>query len=778
MEKINRILRTLILSVTSAMLSGCAVYAAMRAMSFEISWLPIYLSALAVACLMQLSGRNRIFSLCAALGCLAVGGILLAQNISVLSADLSQDTHEALFRAIALSCGLAIIAATLFSLMLKTPITIALALTAEIAVILCALAMNEELSLWIAVPGVAASVLAFALPAEVRGEMRPVLAVPAALLALLALAFVPSERVTWAPFENVAEKIRSVVQDYIRFTEERVAFSINELGYDHAGLIEDNVVAMLGGNAEPSEDSFMRVVTNRDVLLRGTIKRSYTGYSWVDDQAKARYLYYDFTHASVRDKVFDADRKTAEGVFLSVNAEIEILAEGTSTLFVPAQMLDFSMNLSNAVYYNSTGEVFLTRNVQARDRYSLTSRVPGSREGLIEYAESLVGASDARYNDAMLNYTHLPDGIDSKVYALAVNLTENCGNAAEKAYAIQDYLAENCTYTLNGGYPGAGEDFVSWFLLESKEGYCSYFASAMTVMCRMVGIPARYVEGYYVHPVDGEAIVTGKNAHAWVEVYLNGIGWIAFDPTAAAVGLDSDANGEAAPNENAQQGSENEQNPGSENAPDDEPDQDQNEPDDQNEDRNDDQNDNQNEDPVTPPESEDDLTPPESGDEAEDEPVDEPLPNAKGKHTWLWILLAMLLLAALIVLGVRYIKKRLAATDPLKLIRETKSALAAALILYRANLNLLARTGLAPTSGETPTAFARRVNAAIPNEAYAEFVNDVALSRYSGKPLAGKTVELGEQAYQAFLGGMSRMERLKYHLSRLLHGVGDTENIP
>ena len=332
----------------------------------------------------------------------------------------------------------------------------------------------------------------------------------------------------------------------------------------------------------------------------------------------------------------------------------------------------------------------------------------------------------------------------------------------------------------------AGEDFVSWFLLESKEGYCSYFASAMTVMCRIAGVPARYVEGYYISPVNGEAIVTGKNAHAWVEVYLNGIGWTAFDPTARAVGIDENREDENVPNENSGFDHEDHQAPEfeheGENAPENEPTPSPTPNAGNNLNENEEDNpfdDNENDPTPPPPEQGDDPNPPENSDDPRSSDQDDPVKGRDKKGSaWLWILLAVLVLAALIALAVVYIRRCLAATDPLNMISGKKSALAAALLLYRANLTLLARMGHVPLNGETPSAFAARVTAAIPNDSYPEFVNDVAVSRYSGKPLAKKTVDLGAASYTAFLAGMGRMEKLKYHIGRMLKGIGDTENIP
>ncbi|MCI9164259.1 MAG: transglutaminase domain-containing protein [Lachnospiraceae bacterium] len=83
----------------------------------------------------------------------------------------------------------------------------------------------------------------------------------------------------------------------------------------------------------------------------------------------------------------------------------------------------------------------------------------------------------------------------------------------------------------------ANKDFLTWFLTESKEGNAAYYASAATLAYRAAGIPARYVEGYLLTEEqagqqDGRrAVLTGKNSHAWVEVYVDGMGWRAVEVT-------------------------------------------------------------------------------------------------------------------------------------------------------------------------------------------------------------------------------------------------------
>lgn len=106
---------------------------------------------------------------------------------------------------------------------------------------------------------------------------------------------------------------------------------------------------------------------------------------------------------------------------------------------------------------------------------------------------------------------------------------------------IRKYLQENTKYTLSPGKTPEGKDFVEYFLFGNKKGYCSHYASAATLMLRAMGIPARYVEGYVAKStkLDNGARYNGKvsvnltdeNAHAWVEIYFKGYGWVPVEMT-------------------------------------------------------------------------------------------------------------------------------------------------------------------------------------------------------------------------------------------------------
>ncbi|MBQ8167544.1 MAG: transglutaminase domain-containing protein, partial [Lachnospiraceae bacterium] len=77
-----------------------------------------------------------------------------------------------------------------------------------------------------------------------------------------------------------------------------------------------------------------------------------------------------------------------------------------------------------------------------------------------------------------------------------------------------------------------GSSFLDYFILESKQGYCTHYATAFTLLARAKGYPARYVQGYCVPMLnERKATVTSSMAHAWPEVYIDDVGWIAFEPT-------------------------------------------------------------------------------------------------------------------------------------------------------------------------------------------------------------------------------------------------------
>lgn len=137
-------------------------------------------------------------------------------------------------------------------------------------------------------------------------------------------------------------------------------------------------------------------------------------------------------------------------------------------------------------------------------------------------------------------YLQLPQDVPERVLSLARELTAGQPTAYDRAVAIETYLRSTYPYNLNVPLPDASKDVVDYFLFELQRGYCDYYASAMVVLARAAGLPARLVVGYATGTYEPERdayLVREKNAHAWVEVYFPGYGWIEFEPTAGVPGL-------------------------------------------------------------------------------------------------------------------------------------------------------------------------------------------------------------------------------------------------
>jgi len=134
------------------------------------------------------------------------------------------------------------------------------------------------------------------------------------------------------------------------------------------------------------------------------------------------------------------------------------------------------------------------------------------------------------------NYLQIPDSITPETIALAEDLASGYDNAFDKAIAIRDFLRSNIAYNDQISAPPEGVEPVHYILFDKQEAYCIYYASAMTIMLRSQGVPARFVAGYAQGEWNDEAKtyrVRSSNSHTWVEVFFDNYGWIQFEPTAS-----------------------------------------------------------------------------------------------------------------------------------------------------------------------------------------------------------------------------------------------------
>jgi transglutaminase-like putative cysteine protease len=230
----------------------------------------------------------------------------------------------------------------------------------------------------------------------------------------------------------------------------------------------------------------------------------------------------------------------------AVEIQFTILLQpiASDALFAPAQVVRLRGNfLSEATTYyssvrnsvlmlDSTGSIFNSSHNFAQIRYEGVSILPQSRPAQARSAGSV-------YPEAIRDtYLQLPFPLDPRIPEFARRITASARYPFDKAVAMESYLRDNFSYTLNlTGKPGA--DPLAHFLFETRAGHCEYFASAMAIMLRALGIPSREVNGFLpgeFNDVAGDYIVRASDAHSWVEAYFPGSGWVTFDPTPPAAG--------------------------------------------------------------------------------------------------------------------------------------------------------------------------------------------------------------------------------------------------
>lgn len=138
----------------------------------------------------------------------------------------------------------------------------------------------------------------------------------------------------------------------------------------------------------------------------------------------------------------------------------------------------------------------------------------------------------------MNRYLQIPTEVSTRVRDLAFQIAGQAGAVTpyDKAKAIERWLRDNITYDETPSNPPLGRELIDWTLFESREGYCTYYASAMVIMLRSMGIPARMAAGFAQGIWEDSQqlfLVRERDAHTWVEAYFPRVGWVEFEPTTA-----------------------------------------------------------------------------------------------------------------------------------------------------------------------------------------------------------------------------------------------------
>ncbi len=216
--------------------------------------------------------------------------------------------------------------------------------------------------------------------------------------------------------------------------------------------------------------------------------------------------------------------------------------EGLSTQNVTVR----NVGMSNSVRYYPSNAAGLLETDGKRRRYGVYFPEGNWRQQVMDSAGYITLNGETKRDEAVMRayaYTNCLDVPETFTAAEEFFRDYKGVTLYEELSYIRAKLAEECSYDLTAGKKPFGVDFAQWFLTENKRGSCTHFATAAALLCRSRGIPARYCEGFIVKADDIEQTVEkGENgyitvcvpdsrAHAWVEVYVDNVGWISFEAT-------------------------------------------------------------------------------------------------------------------------------------------------------------------------------------------------------------------------------------------------------
>ncbi len=290
----------------------------------------------------------------------------------------------------------------------------------------------------------------------------------------------------------------------------------------------------LQGGVNLTDAVVMEVQTKDPRRLRGVIYDRYTGQGWIT-QERERIDVPANTTLTVAST--DKERKEVEQTIRLLRTKGDLIfgASLIKSVSLPsmAEVETWAGGLGGReaeTAYTDLGAVRAARGPYRGQQYEVVSAVSKAS------AEELRLAGTDYPQRIWQRYTSLPRSVPGRVRALALSLTRGKATPYDKAVAIETYL-RSLEYTLQPPLPPTGRDVVDFFLFDSRQGYCDYFSSAMVVLLRSIGVPARVVAGYLPGYWDMNRqayVVRESDSHSWPEVYFPGYGWIEFEPTAAA----------------------------------------------------------------------------------------------------------------------------------------------------------------------------------------------------------------------------------------------------
>lgn len=268
--------------------------------------------------------------------------------------------------------------------------------------------------------------------------------------------------------------------------------------------------------------------------LEGFTYNVFDGHTWTTSLATTDTQSYD-ANTPLKPDVFRND-------YSQVTTTVTIVQppEGVKHyIFGPAQPVSF--DVATVIDGDNTATAWTQQSPLVRgEHYQVVSSVPPSD------AQALSGVplpaanpdywhADANATTLSSNYTQVPRDLSPNVLNTMKLWTQGANDTYGVLTLLEKHLSDQSQFTYsidNSPIPG-NVDVVDW-LLQTRRGYCTYYASAMAIMARQLGIPTRVVNGFSHGHFDVQRkvwVVRGEDAHSWVQAYFPSVGWVSFDPT-------------------------------------------------------------------------------------------------------------------------------------------------------------------------------------------------------------------------------------------------------
>lgn len=313
----------------------------------------------------------------------------------------------------------------------------------------------------------------------------------------------------------------------------------------------------LGGPLQLQHELYMQVTGPPAPLrLRGAMADDYTGTAWLGQEMDPNYIFDNLSSHGNQAEVFaypsvqGSAKEIFDQLYYQAAIRIKPLRFPVQVIFNGGrpQQIEEEGNPEQIYYYNQGGQIYASHEINLP--YTVQGWLP--RELSTEAKFSLLnqglknGKLSLSLQDQSKHYQDLVQAYDPELYTI---LYGQEGRNQDQVFAafqkLVKHLQENYAYSLDVAYPVPNEDFLANFLRD-KEGYCTYFATALALFGRELGLETRYVEGFLVPGVDPhtylgtaeggyEREVLSDAAHAWVEVKFNKLGWYPFDATPADI---------------------------------------------------------------------------------------------------------------------------------------------------------------------------------------------------------------------------------------------------